>query len=93
MTDLSASAVTGSLVSVLAPLLGENMARAGVQAQLQKVGAGQSLSASEVEALVEKLGRGLVVFLGRAKTATVVESMRSAVRGAETVKSSGAERP
>jgi len=90
---LSTSAVTGSLVSVLAPFLGENMARAGVQAQLQKVGAGESLSASEVEALVEKLGRGLVVFVGRAKSAAVVEAMRSAVRGAETAKSRGAERP
>ena len=90
---LSTSAVTGSLVSVLAPFLGENMARAGVQAQLQKVGAGESLSASEVEALVEKLGRGLVVFLGRAKSATVVESMRSAVSTGGTVKSPAAERP
>jgi hypothetical protein len=71
---------TGSLVAVLAPFLGENMARAAVQAQLQKVASGTGpLAAPEREALVEKLGRGLVVFLGRAKTTAVVEEMRAAV--------------
>ena len=45
------------------------------------------LVASEVEALVEKLGRGLVVFLGRAKTEAVVAEMRTALglpRGPES---------
>jgi hypothetical protein len=71
---------TGSLVAVLAPFLGENMAGAAVQAQLQKVASGPGpLATPEVEALVEKLGRGLVVFLGRAKTAAVVDAMRSSV--------------
>ncbi len=78
-SPLPASAVTSRLVSILAPILGENMATAAVQAHLQKTAAGESLSASEVAALIEKLGRGLVVFLGRAKSATVVESMRSAM--------------
>jgi len=71
--------VTRSLVEVLAPLLGVNMATAAVQAQLQKVATGETLSPAETEALVERLGRGLVVFLGRAKTATVVDSMRAAL--------------
>ena len=72
---------TGSLVAVLAPFLGENMAGAAVQAQLQKVASGTAarLAPPEVEALVERLGRGLVVFLGRAKTAAVVNEMRAAV--------------
>jgi hypothetical protein len=74
--------IASSLVSVLAPLLGENMARAAVQAQLQKISTGESMTTSEVLMLVEKLGRGLVVFLGRAKAATVVDSMRSAVQAA-----------
>jgi len=73
-------AVTGSLVAVLAPFLGENMASASVQAQAQKVATGAGpLAPPEVEALVDKLGRGLVVFLGRAKTEAVVAEMRSAV--------------
>jgi hypothetical protein len=73
-------AVTGSLVAVLAPFLGENMAGASVQAQLQKVASGEGpLAPPELEALVEKLGRGLVVFLGRAKTTAVVAEMRSAL--------------
>jgi hypothetical protein len=73
-------AVTGSLVAVLDPFLGENMARASVQAQLQKVAGGDGpLAPAELEALVEKLGRGLVVFLGRAKTTGVVTEMRSAL--------------
>jgi len=57
------------------------MASASVQAQLQKVSSGDApLVASEVEALVEKLGRGLVVFLGRAKTAGVLAEMREALQ-------------
>lgn len=71
--------VAGSIVTVLAPFLGQNMAAAAVEAQIQKIATGEVLSAAETEALVEKLGRGLVVFLGRAKTAKVVESMRAAV--------------
>jgi hypothetical protein len=78
-SPLPASMVTSKLVSVLAPFLGENMATAAVRAQLQKAGtAGESLRASEVDALIERLGRGLIVFLGRAKSQAVVESMRSA---------------
>jgi hypothetical protein len=73
-------AVTGSLVTVLAPFLGENMASASVQAQVQKVAGGTGpLAPSDVEVLVEKLGRGLVVFLGRAKTEAVVAEMRTAL--------------
>jgi hypothetical protein len=81
-------AVTGSLVTVLAPFLGENMASASVQAQVQKVAGGAGpLAPSDVELLVEKLGRGLVVFLGRAKTEAVVAEMRTALglpRGPES---------
>src|SRR5262245_60644880 len=77
---LSRSTVSSAIVPVLAPFIGETMARASVDAQLRKLGRSEEpLTASDVHALIEKLGQGLNVFVGRARANDVVESMRAAV--------------
>ncbi len=69
-----------SLVSILAPYIGENMARASVGLHLQKLGlAGAPLTPGQVETLIDRLGQGLNVFLGKSKAAAVVASMKAAV--------------
>ena len=71
-----------SLVAILAPHIGEHMARASVAMHLQKLGlSGPTLTPAQAEPLIEKLGQGLNVFLGRAKAATLMVSMKSAVGG------------
>jgi hypothetical protein len=71
-----------ALATVLAPYLGETMARASAQTHCEKLGIrGEAISAAEVEALVGKLASGLNVFLGREKAALVLAEMKKAVAG------------
>ena len=77
-----AAVVSESLVSVLAPYIGENMARASVGMHLQKLGlSGAPLTPGQVETLIDRLGQGLKVFLGKSKAAAVVASMKAVVPG------------
>ena len=77
---VSRSTVSSAIVPVLAPYIGETMARASVDAQLRKLGPSEGpLTPTEVHTLIEKLGQGLNVFVGRTRANDVVESMRAAV--------------
>jgi hypothetical protein len=74
------SEVLTALSAVLAPYLGPNMARASVDSNLKRVKPdGGSLNAAELTSLLERLGKGLVVFVGEEKAAAVSEQMRQAV--------------
>ena len=56
------------------------MARSSVDAQLRKLGPSEEpLSAAEVQMLIEKLGQGLNVFVGRTRANDLIDSMRAAV--------------
>lgn len=71
-----------TIVGVLAPYLGETMARASTQGVCDKLGIrGDSISAQELQALVSKLASGLAVFVGREKSAQVVEEIRRSLDG------------
>ena len=71
-----------TLATVLAPYLGETMARASAQTHCDKLGIhADAISAPEIEALVGKLASGLNVFLGREKAALVLAEMKKAVAG------------
>ena len=77
---VSRAAAADTLSSLLAPYIGQTMARASVTAHIQKLGlTTDALSDSEVDALLEKLAKGLIVFLGREKASAVRESMSSAL--------------
>jgi hypothetical protein len=81
------SEVLTALSAVLAPYLGPNMARAAVDSNLKRVKPdGGSLNPAELTALLERLGKGLIVFVGEEKAAAVSEQMRRAVlwEGEET---------
>jgi hypothetical protein len=79
---LTKAAVLDALAAVLAPYLGETMARASAQTHCDKLGIrGGEISAAEVEALVGKLASGLNVFLGREKAVGVLAEMKKAVAG------------
>ena len=77
---VSRAAAAETLSGLLAPYIGQTMARASVSAHIQKLGlTNDALTDLEVEALLEKLAKGLTVFLGREKAAAVRESMSSAL--------------
>ncbi|HEV8582555.1 MAG TPA: hypothetical protein VGX68_26105 [Thermoanaerobaculia bacterium] len=65
---------------VLAPYVGSLMARSAVVAHCRDLGiAGDLISREQLDALLERLGLGLVIFVGREKTAEVVAAMKRAV--------------
>lgn len=71
-----------ALVKVMAPYVGETMARSAAEAHCQKLGiASETISPEQLEALLARLGSGLNIFIGREKSTATVELMRAAVRG------------
>jgi hypothetical protein len=74
------SAVVGQIVTVLSPYLGATMAEAATRTHCEKLGiTGEGISAEQTEALIGKLGSGLAVFVGREKSAVVVQEIWKAV--------------
>ncbi len=72
-------AVLETAARIMAPYLGENMARA---AHCQKLGIeGGEVTREKAEALLSKLATGLSVFVGREKSAAIVEEIRQALAG------------
>jgi len=70
---------------LIAPVLGENMARSAVQAQCQKLGLMDGTATREqLCTLIDKIGQGLNVFVGRDKAQQLVGQMREALTGRET---------
>jgi hypothetical protein len=73
-----------AIAQVLAPYIGDTMARSATEAHCQKLGiAGGDLSAPQVEALLAKLTGGLNIFLGREKSAAVIADVRRALEDLE----------
>jgi hypothetical protein len=73
-------AVVAEVTRLLAPVLGESMARASTQAHGQKLQIQDGrVTPDQVEALLGKLGSGLAVFVGREKAATLTAELRTAV--------------
>jgi hypothetical protein len=71
------------IVEVMAPYIGDTMARSAAQAHCRKLGIGDTLSAAEADALLTRLGSGLNIFLGRDKSAAVLAETRRALDAAE----------
>ena len=72
------------MAKVLAPYIGDTMARSATAAHCQKLGITEgTVSHDQLEALLGKLGGGLNIFLGRDKSASVVAEARSALAARE----------
>ncbi len=68
------------VVRVMAPYVGDTMARSATEAHCQRLGiADGSLDAAQVDELLAKLGAGLNIFLGKDKSATVIAEVRAAL--------------
>ena len=72
--------VLAAIHGVLTPYLGALMARTAAGAHCRDLGiAGAALEDGQVEALIERLRLGLVIFLGKEKTVAVVAALEKAV--------------
>jgi hypothetical protein len=77
---MSKSEILDALVAVLAPYLGETMARASARTHCEKLAiAGDEITTPQADALLGKLSSGLNVFIGRERAAHVLEEMKQAV--------------
>jgi len=73
-----------AMVKVMAPYIGDTMARSATEAHCQKLGiAGATVTREQVDALLAKLGSGLNIFLGRDKAASVITEARDALAALE----------
>ncbi len=69
-----------AIARVLAPYLGENMARAAVRGHAERLGLrGSHPAGADLERLLDALGPGLGVFVGRDKTQRILDEVRSAL--------------
>lgn len=73
------SHVTDVIVGALSPHLGPLMARSAVEAHRKKLGLGDNITGPNVDALLEKLRLGLVVFVGPEKAERVLLEVRQAL--------------
>ena len=74
------TAVVAEIVKVLSPYLGATMAEASTRTHCEKLGIlGPAISVEQADALIGKLASGLAVFVGREKTAVVVQEIRKAL--------------
>jgi hypothetical protein len=72
--------VLEAIHQVLAPYVGRLMARTAASAHCRDLGIDSAvMSRPQIESLLDKLGLGLIIFLGKEKTSMVVESMRRAI--------------
>lgn len=70
------------IVGVMAPYIGDTMARSAAHAHCRKLNFGEELSPQQAEALLDRLGSGLNIFLGRDKSAAVLAETRKALERA-----------
>jgi hypothetical protein len=73
-----------AMVKVMAPYIGDTMARSATEAHCKKLGiTGGAVTPEQLEALLGKLGGGLNIFLGRDKSASVIAEVRHALAARE----------
>jgi len=81
---MTTSEAVQTVVKVMAPYIGDTMARSATDAHCQRLGiAGGTVSPEQLDALLGKLGGGLNIFLGRDKSASVIAEARSALAARE----------
>jgi len=65
---------------VVAPDLGETLARASARAQCEALGySGDTITSAQLESLLEKLGKGMRVFVGGPRATVLLDKIREGV--------------
>jgi hypothetical protein len=81
---IQTAALEETIGAVVAPYLGDTMARAAVRGHYSKLGiTGSEVDAAQIQALVGKIKSGLNVFVGQEKATTIVAEILKAVEAME----------
>jgi hypothetical protein len=79
---MTTSEVLETIQRIVSPVLGENMARSAAQAHCRGLGVnGDQMNADQVAALIDRMGKGLNVFVGREKAGALVSELQRALGG------------
>lgn len=77
---MTTSVVLETIHRIVSPVLGENMARSAAQAHCRGLGInGEEITAAQLSALIDRMGKGLNVFVGREKAGAVVAELQRAL--------------
>lgn len=77
---MTTSVVLETIQRIVSPVLGDNMARSAAQAHCRGLGIdGDQITAAQVAALIDRMGKGLNVFVGREKAGAVVTELQRAL--------------
>ena len=72
--------VVGTIEEIVGPSIGRHMARSSVELHCRKAGvSSETVSQDQLRAVLEGLGKGMVVFVGREKTESLVRQIESAL--------------
>jgi hypothetical protein len=71
--------VVDEIVRVLAPYIGASMASSAARLHCEKLGLGTTLRPDEVKRLLDELGPGLRVFLGKRSTEDALLAIRASL--------------
>ena len=71
------SELEATLVEAIKPFVGEVMATASVRSFSKKLGLSGTVAVSERAKLIDAVGLGLNVFIGKAKTTEVLTALRA----------------
>ena len=83
-TKITVEALEGTIGQVVAPYIGETMARAAVRAHYEGLGiVGPEANGEQVDALIGKIRGGLNVFVGQEKSLKIVEEIMKAIEATE----------
>jgi len=82
ISAVRASVAIEVIVDVMAPYIGDTMARSAAHAHCRKLGIVDTVSPTDLDALLSRLGSGLNVFLGRDRSAAVLAEARRALEAA-----------
>jgi len=70
------------MVSVMAPYIGDTMARSATEVHCRKLGVQEAtIEPEQIEQVLGRLEVGLHIFLGREKSESVIGLARAALRG------------
>ena len=77
---MEANPVVRMIAAALTPYVGETMAWTSIQSHCKRLGLDASrLGRAELEQLLEQIGKGLNVFIGRDKSAGVMRGIRASI--------------
>ena len=79
VTTVQSNRIVGAIAKAIAPYIGEMMANSSIEMHCRKIGIDGTIDHRQFDELLRRLGLGLNIFIGRDKTATVMQQIRSGV--------------